>query len=57
MNTAFPVTHGSAAQRIEGELRRSIIALELAPGARLSAFDAESFIRASAAAGLLRIVR
>jgi tetratricopeptide (TPR) repeat protein len=28
-----------------------------APGARLSAFDAESFIRASAAAGLLRIVR
>jgi GntR family transcriptional regulator, rspAB operon transcriptional repressor len=36
VNTAFPVTHGSAAQRIEGELRRSIIALELAPGARLS---------------------
>ncbi len=36
MNTAFPVTHGSAAQRIEGELRRLIIALELAPGARLS---------------------
>ena len=28
-----------------------------APGARLSAYDAESFIRASAAAGLLRIVR
>jgi tetratricopeptide (TPR) repeat protein len=28
-----------------------------APGGRLSAYDAESFIRASAAAGLLRIVR
>ncbi|MGO4572400.1 GntR family transcriptional regulator [Microvirga sp. 2TAF3] len=32
----FPVSQGSAAQRIESELRRSIIALELPPGSRLS---------------------
>lgn len=37
MNLAFDsATHGSAAQRIESELRRAIVALELLPGARLS---------------------
>jgi GntR family transcriptional regulator, rspAB operon transcriptional repressor len=36
VNTIFAVNQGSAAQRIESELRRSIIALELPPGARLS---------------------
>ena len=39
MNTPFPVGHGSAAQRIESELRRLIIALELPPGSRLSEQD------------------
>jgi DNA-binding GntR family transcriptional regulator len=36
LNTLFAVPQGSAAQRIEGELRRAIVALELPPGARLS---------------------
>jgi GntR family transcriptional regulator, rspAB operon transcriptional repressor len=37
VNTLFAVPHqGSAAQRIEAELRRAIIALELPPGTRLS---------------------
>ena len=39
VNTPFPVVHGSAAQRIETELRRLIIALELPPGSRLSEQD------------------
>ena len=39
MNTPFPVVQGSAAQRIETELRRLIIALELPPGSRLSEQD------------------
>ena len=39
MNTHFPVSQGSAAQRIESELRRSIIALEVLPGTRLSEQD------------------
>jgi DNA-binding GntR family transcriptional regulator len=39
VNTPFPVGHGSAAQRIENELRRLIIALELPPGSRLSEQD------------------
>jgi GntR family transcriptional regulator, rspAB operon transcriptional repressor len=39
VNTHFPVPQGSAAQRIESELRRSIIALELLPGTRLSEHD------------------
>jgi GntR family transcriptional regulator, rspAB operon transcriptional repressor len=39
VNTHFPVSQGSAAQRIESELRRSIIALELLPGTRLSEHD------------------
>lgn len=39
MNTTFAVGHGSAAQRIESELRRRIIALELPPGSRLSEQD------------------
>lgn len=36
VNTPFPVSQGSAAQRIESELRRLIVALELPPGSRLS---------------------
>jgi DNA-binding GntR family transcriptional regulator len=36
VNSPFTVSHGSAAQRIESELRRSIVALELPPGVRLS---------------------
>jgi GntR family transcriptional regulator, rspAB operon transcriptional repressor len=36
MNMTVPVSQGSAAQRIESELRRSIIALDLRPGTRLS---------------------
>jgi DNA-binding GntR family transcriptional regulator len=36
VNTTFPVSHGSAAQRVETELRRLIVALELPPGSRLS---------------------
>lgn len=36
MNTPFAVPQGSAAQRIEGELRRAIVALEMPPGSRLS---------------------
>ena len=36
MNTLFVTPQGSAAQRIEAELRRAIIALEFPPGARLS---------------------
>jgi GntR family transcriptional regulator, rspAB operon transcriptional repressor len=36
MNMTVPVSQGSAAQRIENELRRSIIALDLRPGTRLS---------------------
>ena len=39
MNTPFTVVQGSAAQRIETELRRLIIALELPPGSRLSEQD------------------
>lgn len=39
VNTPFPVGQGSAAQRIESELRRSIVALELPPGSRLSEQD------------------
>ncbi|WP_134496658.1 GntR family transcriptional regulator [Microvirga pakistanensis] len=39
MNTHFPAHQGSAAQRIENELRRSIITLELPPGSRLSEHD------------------
>ena len=39
MNTHFPISHGSAAQRIESELRRSIVALEVLPGTRLSEQD------------------
>ena len=39
VNTPFPVPHGSAAQRIESELRRLIVALELPPGVRLSESD------------------
>lgn len=39
MNTTFPAGQGSAAQRIENELRRLIIALELPPGSRLSEQD------------------
>ena len=39
MNTHFSTSQGSAAQRIEGELRRSIIALEVLPGTRLSEQD------------------
>jgi DNA-binding GntR family transcriptional regulator len=39
VNTPFPVGQGSAAQRIENELRRLIIALELPPGSRLSEQD------------------
>src|SRR5215218_9937228 len=37
--TSFAASHGSAAQRIEPELRRLIIALELPPGSRLSEQD------------------
>lgn len=36
VNTPFAVSQGSAAQRIESELRRLIVALELPPGSRLS---------------------
>jgi DNA-binding GntR family transcriptional regulator len=36
VNTPFPVNPGSAAQRVETELRRLIVALELPPGSRLS---------------------
>lgn len=36
MNVEFVTTRGSAAQRLETELRRAIIAMELPPGARLS---------------------
>lgn len=39
MNSPFAASQGSAAQRIESELRRSIIALELPPGSRLSEQD------------------
>jgi DNA-binding GntR family transcriptional regulator len=39
VNTPFVTGHGSAAQRIESELRRLIIALELPPGSRLSEQD------------------
>jgi DNA-binding GntR family transcriptional regulator len=39
VNTTFAASHGSAAQRIENELRRLIIALELPPGSRLSEQD------------------
>ncbi|MBM6580686.1 GntR family transcriptional regulator [Microvirga sp. BT689] len=39
MTTTFAASHGSAAQRIENELRRLIIALELPPGSRLSEQD------------------
>ena len=39
VNTIFSPSQGSAAQRIESELRRSIIALELPPGSRLSEHD------------------
>ncbi|WP_114184375.1 GntR family transcriptional regulator [Microvirga aerophila] len=36
VNTPFSVNAGSAAQRVETELRRLIVALELPPGSRLS---------------------
>ena len=36
MNVQFVTTRGSAAQRLEAELRRAIIAMELPPGTRLS---------------------
>lgn len=39
VTTTFATSHGSAAQRIENELRRLIIALELPPGSRLSEQD------------------
>jgi len=39
VNSPFSTGHGSAAQRIESELRRLIIALELPPGSRLSEQD------------------
>jgi DNA-binding GntR family transcriptional regulator len=39
VNSPFPISHGSAAQRIESELRRLIVALELPPGVRLSESD------------------
>jgi GntR family transcriptional regulator, rspAB operon transcriptional repressor len=39
VTTPFPVSQGSAAQRIESELRRLIVALELPPGSRLSEQD------------------
>lgn len=39
MNKPFVTSQGSAAQRIEAELRRAIVALELPPGARLSEQD------------------
>jgi GntR family transcriptional regulator, rspAB operon transcriptional repressor len=39
VTTTFAASHGSAAQRIETELRRLIIALELPPGSRLSEQD------------------
>jgi DNA-binding GntR family transcriptional regulator len=39
VNTPFPISHGSAAQRIETELRRLIVAMELPPGSRLSEQD------------------
>jgi len=36
VSTPYPVNPGSAAQRVETELRRLIVALELPPGSRLS---------------------
>jgi DNA-binding GntR family transcriptional regulator len=36
VNTIFLVSQGSTAQRIEAELRRAIVVLELPPGSRLS---------------------
>jgi DNA-binding GntR family transcriptional regulator len=39
VNSPFSTGHGSAAQRIENELRRLIIALKLPPGSRLSEQD------------------
>jgi GntR family transcriptional regulator, rspAB operon transcriptional repressor len=39
VTTTFAASQGSAAQRIENELRRLIIALELPPGSRLSEQD------------------
>jgi GntR family transcriptional regulator, rspAB operon transcriptional repressor len=36
VNRPFAIAQGSAAQRIESELRRAIISMELPPGARLS---------------------
>jgi GntR family transcriptional regulator, rspAB operon transcriptional repressor len=39
VNKLFSVSQGSAAHRIESELRRSIVALELPPGSRLSEQD------------------
>ena len=36
MNVSFSAAHGSAAQRLETEIRRAIIALQFPPGARLS---------------------
>jgi DNA-binding GntR family transcriptional regulator len=39
VNSPFSTGYGSAAQRIESELRRLIIALELPPGSRLSEQD------------------
>ncbi len=39
MNRPFEAPRGSAAQRLEAELRREIVAMELAPGARLSEQD------------------
>jgi DNA-binding GntR family transcriptional regulator len=39
MEALVPVARGSAARRIETELRRAIVAMELLPGARLSEQD------------------
>lgn len=36
MDAVTPAPHGSAAHRLEAELRRAIVGLELAPGTRLS---------------------
>lgn len=36
MNKPLPAAQGSAAQRVEAELRRAIVALDLPPGTRLS---------------------
>ena len=45
------VARGSAAQRIESELRRAIIAMELPPGARLSEQETGTPLASSATVG------